>query len=239
MSRLFEELAWRETPMGVISLRRRRLLTLDLDVFEVLLGDEHLMSSLFTAGEIALSTVGLAAARGDRLEVAVGGLGLGYTAKAALDDSRVAELVVIDTMADVIDWHRQGLTPLGAGLAADPRCRLAHGDFFAFLDDPAKGLDPDRPGRSFDAILLDIDHSPTRVLSPRHAALYDEAGLAKLAAQLKPGGVFALWSDDLPEDAFMATLGAVFDEPYAEVVTFDNPLTGGTSTNSIYRGRRR
>ena len=84
MSRLFEELDYRETPIGPVSLRRRRVMALDVDVFEIILGDEHLMSSLFTASEIALADLGLAALDGDRLDVLVGGLGLGYTARAVL-----------------------------------------------------------------------------------------------------------------------------------------------------------
>jgi spermidine synthase len=90
MSRMFEEIDYRETPMGPISLRRRHILSIETDVYEVLLGDEHLMSSLFTEGEIALATLGLAAAPDRPLRILVGGLGLGYTAKAALDDPRAA-----------------------------------------------------------------------------------------------------------------------------------------------------
>ena len=80
-SPLFEELDYRPTPIGALSLRRRRILSLNVDVIEILLGEEHLMSDLFTASEIALATLGMQAAKGDSLEIVVGGLGLGYTAK--------------------------------------------------------------------------------------------------------------------------------------------------------------
>ena len=69
MSVYFEELDYRPTPIGALSLRRRRELSLGVDVFEIKLGDEYLMSSLFTASEIALARLGLAelsGARGDR-----------------------------------------------------------------------------------------------------------------------------------------------------------------------------
>src|SRR5690349_10374122 len=105
MSALFEELDYRDTPLGPVSLRRRRVLSLDRDVFEVMLGDEHLMSSLFTDGEVALAEIGLAAAEGAELEVVVGGLGLGHTAGAALDDPRVRSVQVIEAIEAVIDWH--------------------------------------------------------------------------------------------------------------------------------------
>jgi len=65
------------------------------------------------------------------LDVVVGGLGLGYTAVTALEYPQVRELLVVDTMQEVIDWHQQGLLPLGEKLTSDPRCRLVHGDFFA------------------------------------------------------------------------------------------------------------
>jgi len=85
MSASFEEIDRRPTPMGDISLRRRRDPASGNDVYEVKLGDEFLMPSLFTAGEIALTQLGLAKLPGTELDVAVGGLGLGYTAQAAPD----------------------------------------------------------------------------------------------------------------------------------------------------------
>ncbi|WP_406199918.1 spermidine synthase [Streptomyces europaeiscabiei] len=228
-----EEIDWQPTPMGEISLRRRRDPVSGSDVYEVKLGDEFLMSSLFTSGEIALTELALAELPDTGLDVAVGGLGLGYTAQAALDDPRVRSLTVIDALAEVIDWHRRHLVPLGARLTSDDRCRLVHGDFFALAADPG-GLDPEEPGRRFHAILLDVDHSPRHVLHPRHAALYQPAGLHALAAHLHPDGVFALWSNDPPDDLFTSVLTEVFARAAAHVVEFDNPLQGGTSTNTVY-----
>jgi len=236
MSARFEEIDWRPTAMGDISLRRRRDPASGIDVYEVKLGDEFLMSSLFTAGEIALAELGLAKLQDAELDVVVGGLGLGYTAEAALDDPRVRSLTVIDTLAEVIDWHRQGLVPLGARLTSDPRCRLVQGDFFAMAAD-SRGLDPKEPGRRFHAILLDVDHSPRHVLHPRHAALYQPAGLRALAEHLHADGVFALWSNDPPDEQFTSVLAEVFPQSAAHVVDFANPLQGGTSTNTVYVAR--
>ncbi|ANS62874.1 hypothetical protein SLINC_0650 [Streptomyces lincolnensis] len=233
MSLRFEEIDWQPTPMGEISLRRRRHPGSGEDVYEVKLGDEFLMSSLFTAGEIALTELGLAKLPDTELDVAVGGLGLGYTAQAALDDPRVRSLTVIDALAEVIDWHQRHLVPLGARLTSDARCRLVHGDFFALAADPG-GLDPEHPGRRFHAVLLDVDHSPRHVLHPRHAALYEPAGLRALAEHLHPGGVFALWSNDPPDEEFTSALREVFAQAAAHVVDFDNPLQGGTSANTVY-----
>lgn len=229
MGRLLEELDYRATPMGPISLRRRWVAAIDTDVYEVLLGDEHLMSSLFTVGETRLATLGLEWARGEALRVLIGGLGLGYTAKAALADPRVREVEVVDVQEAVIDWQRQGLTPMGRTLADDPRCRLTHADFFAQFND-ADG--------EWDAILLDIDHSPSRWLAPQHADFYGEASLGRMRASLVDGGVFGLWSDDPPDPDFMARLGAVFSQVDAPQVAFDNPLTGRPSHCTIYRARK-
>lgn len=229
----FEELAWRQTPLGAISLRRRRDPVLDTDVYEIKLDDEYLMSSLFTVAEVELARYGLELLAGDELDVVVGGLGLGYTARAVLEDPRVRSLVVVDVMEEVIDWHRRSLLPHASALTSDPRCRLAQGDFFAMAADPA-GFDHDAPGRRFDAVLVDIDHSPSHLLHSAHGGFYTSAGLRHLTARLRPRGVFALWSNDPPDEAFTAALSEVFATARAQVVTFDNPLQGRTAANTIY-----
>ena len=232
MSARFEELAWAQTAIGAISLRRRWEPSLRVDVFEVKLGDEFLMSSLFTVAEIELARLGLAQLPGIDLQVVVGGLGLGYTARAVLDDPRVGSLLVVETLAEVIDWHRQGLLPVST-LATDPRTRLVHADFFA-LTAADTGFDPETPDRRFHAILVDIDHTPRHVLHPSHAGFYTAAGLRRLTRQLHSGGVFALWSDDPPDAEFHQVLTEVFASTRAQVVAFANPLTGGESTNTVY-----
>lgn len=224
MSRRFQELAWRQTAMGPISLRRRLEPSLGIDVYEVKLGDEFLMSSLFTTGETELARLGLAAAPDTALDVLVGGLGLGYTARAVLAHPRVRSLTVVEALDEVIDWHRRGLLPETAGLAADPRTRLLAADFFA----------PAEAGARFHAVLVDIDHTPRHLLHPDHAAFYTAAGLRRLGERLHPGGVFALWSDDPPDADFAAVLAEVFSRADAHVVTFPNPLTGGESANTVY-----
>jgi spermidine synthase len=230
MSLRFEELASDRTPMGEISLRRRRDPALDVEVYEVKLGDEYLMSSLFTVAEIELARLGLAAAPGEALDVVVGGLGLGYTARAALEDPRVRSLAVVEALGEVIGWHRQGLLPFATAVRTDPRCRLVQADFFALAADPA-GFDA---GRRFHAVLVDIDHSPSHLLHPDHAAFYRPAGLRGLLGHLHPGGVFGLWSNDPPDEQFTATLTGVFGTAVARVITFDNPLQRRPSTNTVY-----
>lgn len=233
----FQELGWQRTPMGVISLRRRWDPMFETDVYEVKLDDDFLMSSLFTVAEEEVARLALAELAGSGLDVAVGGLGLGYTALTVLADPRVGALLVIDALPEVIAWHEQGLIPAGVTLAADPRCRLAAGDFFA-LTASADGLDPKAPGRRFHAIVVDIDHSPRHLLHPSHAGFYEPAGLRRLSEHLHPGGVFTLWSNDPPDDEFTARLAEVFTDVRAEVVTFPNPLQQRDSTNTVYVARR-
>lgn len=97
--------------------------------------------------------------------------------------------------------------------------------------------DPDRPGRRFDAILVDIDHSPERLLAPQSESFYQPDGLRRVVAHLHPGGVFGLWSDDRPDDAFTQRLAAVFAQAQAEAVTFYNPLQNCDFTQTVYIAR--
>jgi spermidine synthase len=232
MSKLFEELGRESTPMGDISLRRRWEPELELDVWEVILGDEFLMSSLFTTGERALASLGLAATAGDNLNIVIGGLGLGYTAVEALADERVASMYVVDTLAPVIGWHKSHKTPLGAELTTDDRTTLVHGNFFEMVRTRSP-LAPGGPGR-LDAILVDIDHSPRHLLDPSHAGLYRPNGLARLQEQLVPGGVFGLWSDAGVDDEFVEVLLGSFASAAANTVTFENVYTGRETSSTIY-----
>ena len=241
MPAAYEELDVQPTPMGELILRRRQVLSMGgKDIWEVLLDGRFLMSSLVHDSERALTDLGLGMldvdAGGPR-RVLVGGLGLGYTAAAALARADVTAVTVVEALAPVIDWHRRGLVPLGAALADDERCTFVEGDFFAQAADGALGGDT-RPDAGWDAILVDIDHSPRALLHPSHEAFYSVEGLTRLRDQLAPGGVFALWSADLPEDWVVGNMGGVLADVRAEVVEFENPLIDLDDANTIYLGRR-
>jgi spermidine synthase len=231
MSARFEILDWQDTPMGQLSLRRRHEPALDVEIYEVQLNDEHLMSSLFTVSESELARLGVGSHEAaDELAVLVGGLGLGYTAITALAEPRVGSVTVVEALEPVIGWHRRRLLPDSAELAGDPRCRLVHDDFFALVAEQ-------RSATRYDVVLLDIDHTPDHVLHPSHAAFYSPLGLGRLSSLLRDDGVFALWSDDPPEERFLATLGEVFATTSSHVVTFPNPHTRGVSSCTVYVAR--
>jgi spermidine synthase len=236
MSRAFAELARAHTPLGEIVLRRRIEPISQRDIVEVILAGDGLMSSLFTHGEEQVVQLGLAAAAAapaKGIDVLVGGLGLGYTARSVLDDARVRTLHVVDALQVVIDWHAKRLVPLGEGLTADPRCTLVHGDFFAL----AAGRPPMVSGNAppqFDAVFVDIDHSPRHHLSPTHESFYTPDGLHKFAQHLRPSGVLSLWSNDSPDQEFLATLRTAFQSAEAHDISFWNFLIDDHTHSTIY-----
>ena len=142
----------------------------------------------------------------------VGGLGVGFSLRAALDQPRVGEVVVVERERAVIDWNRGPLRSRHGDALADPRARCVEADLLAWL--PGAGL--------FDGICLDIDNGPEWTVTDGNAALYDESGLAMLAAALAPGGVLAVWSAGASE-AFAARLAEMF----GDVETLSVPVPRG------------
>ncbi len=237
MDILFEELDFQETPLGDISLRKRTEPRLNGKLlYEVKLNDEFLMSSLFTESEIQLSKLSLATLKQtqykNNLDIIVGGLGLGYTAVAALEDKDISSLKVIEIMKPVIDWHQRELVPLGKKLNADPRCTLINADFFAVATSDDEGFDDNN--KQVHAVLLDIDHSPTHWLNEGNSSFYSEASLNSLANKIFPGGVFGLWSNDPPDEEFMSLLNKVFQNAESHIVSFPNLYADKESSCTVY-----
>ena len=237
MSAYFEEIDYQITPLGPLSLRRRRQFKLDVDIMEVLLGDEHLMSDLFTISEIELSRLALAELNGVGHNILVGGLGLGYTVSEALDNLAVNSVTVIEFLAPVIAWHERGILPLGLKLVEDTRCKMVQADFFARVA-LGEGLDPSLPNQLYDGILLDIDHSPKLFLDPSHSGFYTKEGLTKLAANMSPRGIFGLWSNDPSDPLFLDLLKNVFKSAWAVDVKFPNPILGNECLQTVYLASR-
>ena len=186
---------------------------------EVLLEGALLMSSANTVSERALTTSALALHAGaGGLRVLVGGLGLGYTAHAALQSGRVAALTVVDRLPQVGEWLRAGRLPLSAALADDERLTLVEADVYGSLLGPA----PERP---WDLILIDVDHAPRDRLDEASAPFYSAAGQRHVAQHLAPGGVLAVWSAE-PDDAFARALAEVYAHVEVEHVPWTCPDLG-------------
>jgi spermidine synthase len=222
----FEILAYDETPLGPLCLRRRELLAEPgTIVTEVSLNHEFLMSSYNTASERALASGALALRAGGGLEALVGGLGLGYTAREALTSDRVSRVEVVEYLPQVIGWLRKGLIPLAAELNADPRLRIVLDDVYRLLSAA--------PARLYDLVLIDVDHSPEDRLAAANGSFYTDEGLGLAKRHLKPGGVLGVWSYD-ESPSFAAALRRVFSEVRVEPVEFKNRFVGATQTDWLF-----
>jgi spermidine synthase len=122
----------------------------------------------------------------ERTSVLIGGLGLGFTLRAALASlGRDARVVVAELIPEVVAWNRNPAYPLAAVALADPRTQVVIGDVADII---ARSQD------SFDAIMLDADNQTTNMNTAGNTSLYQPAGLAKVWARLKPGGTVVYWS---------------------------------------------
>ncbi len=221
-----EILAWEETDLGVLCLRRRELLSAPGEtVTEITLDGEFLMSSRHTASEEALARIALDMHPGAELDVFVGGLGLGYTAHAALTSPRVGQVEVVEFLPQVIDWLQRDLVPLAAELKRSDRFGVVQGDAYARLAAPAS--------EPFDLILVDIDHSPDDRLGEADGAFYTEEGLRRARRHLAPGGVLGVWSY-AESSPFSRALEREFDEVRVEPVTYYNDLVDVERTDWLF-----
>jgi spermidine synthase len=228
-SPLLEILAYEPTELGMLCLRRRELLcepgTL---VTEVTLDHEFLMSSYLTASERALSDVALQIHPGSCLRVLVGGLGLGYTAQAALASDRVSECEVVELLPQVINWLQQGLVPLSDDLNADNRLKVTQGDIYQQLSSP--------PTRKHDLILIDVDHSPEENLDAANRNFYTADGLQAAKLHLAEDGLLGVWSY-AESSPFVDALRDVFREVRVEPVTVFNNLVNEQQTDWLFFAR--
>jgi spermidine synthase len=196
-----------DTPDGPLELRRR-----GEGDFLILLGGRVLMSSSAHRSELALASQACARLAGRASpSLLIGGLGMGYTLRAALDAlPAAARVCVAELNPCVAEWCRGALAPLTGGAALDPRVAIELGDVADRIRRAARG------GERFDAILLDLYHGPAG-----GEACFEPAMLAATREALAPGGVYAVWSER-PEPGFEKRLRAAgFD------ATVSRPGRGG------------
>jgi spermidine synthase len=222
-------LAYDDTPLGPLCLRRRELLSSPGTVVtEVTLNHQFLMSSYNTTSERALARIALDMHPGSGLSLLVGGLGLGYTAQAALESGRVARVDVVELLPQVLDWLADDLFPLAAELKADPRLRITQGDVYALLEGP--------PADRYDLILIDVDHAPDDPLDQSNVAFYTREGLRQARRHLAADGVLGVWSY-AGSSPFSRALDDVFEEVRIEPVTYFNDMVDEETTDWLFLAR--
>lgn len=237
----FEILAYEETSLGPLCLRRRRTLREPVrTVTEITLNHEFLMSSLHTDSERALAEIALGRLAGQGVvpspdddsgwRVLVGGLGLGFTAAAALRSPGVTRVDVVEFLPPVIDWLRSGLVPLSDELNQESRLRVHPGDIYQRL------LEPPREA-PYHAVLIDVDHSPDDRLGDANGEFYSVEGLRRAADHLVPGGVLAVWSYD-ESTPLLRHLREVYVDVESRPVRYHNLHVGEDFTDWLYLGTR-
>ena len=157
------------------------------DEYVILANGKSLMSSRMHGSEEALATFACRKAQAlKQARVLIGGLGMGFTLRAALDLLPPdAEVVVAEIVPAVVEWNRGPLGPLAGDPLNDARVRVE-------IDDVAITLGSS--SGQFDAVLLDVDNGPTAFAASNNAGLYDDRGIAAAFAALKMDGVLAVWS---------------------------------------------
>ena len=169
--------------------------------FSIMLGANELMNSRLSGSEEALATLACDRLAGrPRPRLLIGGLGMGFTLRAALGRLPPhASVVVAELVPAVVDWARGPMAAVFAGCLDDPRVRVEIGDVAATI----------RAARDdFDAILLDVDNGPAGLTTESNDGLYADAGLAAAAKALRPGGILAVWSSG-PDPRFTTRLRRV------------------------------
>jgi len=158
--------------------------------YELICSGVFLMATYNRRSDWALATCALERIQGDQLRVLVAGLGVGFTAQAALNDPRVEFLEIVEVEPVVVRWHRDYFAPLCGRPLDDPRTRLSVLDFYELALSSA----------SFDAILMDTDNGPDWVTRPINARLYQQQMLRRLLDSLTARGVLTVWSANPAEE---------------------------------------
>ncbi|GAA4426516.1 spermidine synthase [Georgenia halophila] len=179
--------------------------------FEVIANGMFLMDTRNGESERLLVTAAADAVAGTAA-VLIGGLGVGYSLRAALDRPDVGDVVVVEREPAIIEWSRTGpLTRVHGDALADPRARVVCADVRGWLQ---------RTDERFDVLCLDVDNGPRWTLTDDNQKLYRADGLDLLLSRLRPGGVLAVWGAEADE-AFTGALEArvrtvtVLDVPVA------------------------
>ncbi|MDA8369694.1 MAG: spermidine synthase [Nocardiopsaceae bacterium] len=188
--------------------------------WEVISNGVFLMDTRDGASEREMVRACLAALPQGRcgIRVLIGGLGVGFSAREALDDSRVGRVRVVELEPRIIEWHHGPLAEVAGHLPRDPRCELIQADLVSWLAAPERADEP-----PFDAICLDIDNGPDWTVVEGNQRLYESPALESLERILAPGGTLAFWSA-APAPGFAELL----EQTFCTVETIEVPARRGT-----------
>lgn len=169
--------------------------------FSIMLGANELMNSRLGGSEKALAELACARLAGLRPRLLIGGLGMGFTLRAALAAlGPEARIVVAELVPAVIAWARGPMAELSGASLADSRVEIVEADVARLIDGDAEGR-----RAAWDAILLDVDNGPDGLSLAANDRLYADSGLRDARAALRPGGILAIWSA-APDPAFTRRL---------------------------------
>lgn len=198
--------------------------------FDLVVDGVFVMDTQDATSERVLASGALGALPAGRvgLRVLVGGLGLGFTADAALADPRVARVEVVEIQPALVDWLRAGLVPQAVPVMSDPRLTVTVDDIVSAAGRWSEA--------AFDAILLDVDNGPDFLVAAPNARVYTAPFLARCARALAPDGVLAVWSAE-PDDALRVLLGETVGETRVVSRTVDR--AGHELTYTVYLATRR
>ena len=164
--------------------------------FAIRLGHNDLMNSRLSASEEALATA-VCPRLGPRPRILIGGLGMGFTLRAALGVLGMeARVVVAELVPEIVAWARGPMAELFGTSLTDPRVTIVETD----VSDAIRA----KPS-AYDAVLLDVDNGPDGLTRKANDRIYGLQGLAEARSALAPGGVLAVWSSG-PDAAFSARL---------------------------------
>jgi spermidine synthase len=214
------------TPRGELQLQKRG--GKSQPVYEIIFNGVFLMASYNRLSEMQLASLALEplASHMQGFKVLIGGLGIGYTLRAALDWPGVHAVDVVEIETHIIQWAQDFFGPLNGHACTDPRVRLIQmdvGDYVGEAD------------RAYDAIILDVDNGPTWLALETNQRLYDKPGLTRFKELLKDGGVFTVWAAHTCA-AFRQRLEDVFDR--TELIAVQDIDGHGRATDYfIYRAR--
>lgn len=197
--------------------------------YEIYSNGVFLMDTRDGTSEREMVRAGLAALPAGRSQarVLIGGLGVGFSAREALDHPRVTLVEVVELEPHVIAWHDGELGEVAEYVHRDPRCRVIEADLVEWLEDAASAVSPTR----YDVICLDTDNGPEWTVTEGNSRLYEASGLERLTRLLRPGGVLAFWSANA-----VPVFDASLRRRFASVEVIEIPVARGVP-DTVYLAR--